>query len=428
MDDYYIAEGSHLRLFDKLGAHRIEHRGRRRRAFRRLGAERASASRWSATSTTGTAAATRCASAATPASGKSSSPTSAPGTLYKFEIIGAGRRAAAAQGRPVRLRSPNCARRPPRSSPTPTPFDWGDEAHREHWRKARLRGATPISIYEVHLGSWQRRDDGTLPDLGRARRPADPLCRRHGLHPYRVPADHRASLRSVLGLPDRPASIAPTARFGDPDGFARFVDGAHRAGLGVILDWVPAHFPTDEHGLAPFRRHRALRARRSAPGLPSRLEHRDLQFRPPRGGRPSSSTTRSTGPRNSTSTGCASMRSPRCSTSTIRASRANGSPTSTAAARTSRRSRFLQAHEHATSTASIPASSPSPRNRPPGRRSRSRSMKAGSASASSGTWASCTTRCATWRASRSTASYHHNDMTFGLLYAFSREFRAAAQP
>src|SRR5207245_1336141 len=45
---------------------------------------------------------------------------------------------------------------------------------------------------------------------------------------------------------------APTARFGDPAGFARFVDGAHRAGVGVILDWVPAHFPVDEHGLVQF--------------------------------------------------------------------------------------------------------------------------------------------------------------------------------
>ena len=45
---------------------------------------------------------------------------------------------------------------------------------------------------------------------------------------------------------------APSARFGDPDGFARFVDGAHRAGLGVLIDWVPAHFPTDPHGLIRF--------------------------------------------------------------------------------------------------------------------------------------------------------------------------------
>ena len=45
---------------------------------------------------------------------------------------------------------------------------------------------------------------------------------------------------------------APSARFGDPDGFARFVEGAHRAGLGVLVDWVPAHFPTDPHGLIRF--------------------------------------------------------------------------------------------------------------------------------------------------------------------------------
>jgi 1,4-alpha-glucan branching enzyme len=55
--------------------------------------------------------------------------------------------------------------------------------------------------------------------------------------------------------------MRPSARFGEPEGFARFVDGAHQVGIGVIVDWVPAHFPTDEHGLARFRRHGALRTR-----------------------------------------------------------------------------------------------------------------------------------------------------------------------
>ena len=175
-----------------------------------------------------------------------------------------------------------------------------------------------MSIYEVHAGSWQRRDDGTflswdeladrlipyVVDIGFTHIEFMPITE----HPYDPSWGYQTT-----GL------YAPTARFGDPEGFARFVDGAHRAGIGVILDWVPAHFPVDAHGLAHVRRHRALRACRPAQGLPSRLEHRDLQFRPPRGGVLSSSTTRSTGPRNSTSTACASMRSPRCSTSTIRA-------------------------------------------------------------------------------------------------------------
>ena len=61
------------------------------------------------------------------------------------------------------------------------------------------------------------------------------------------------SIRSIRAGATRPTGLyAPTARFGDPAAFARFVDAAHQAGLGVILDWVPAHFPTDEHGLAHF--------------------------------------------------------------------------------------------------------------------------------------------------------------------------------
>ena len=77
--------------------------------------------------------------------------------------------------------------------------------------------------------------------------------------------------------------FAPTSRFGSPDDFREFVDRLHQPGLGVILDWVPAHFPKDDFGARALRRHRALRARRPAQRRAPRLGHARLQLRPQRG-------------------------------------------------------------------------------------------------------------------------------------------------
>jgi hypothetical protein len=131
-----------------------------------------------------------------------------------------------------------------------TRFAWSDDA----WmtaRAARDHRRTPMSIYEIHLGSWQRGENNrwlTYDELGDA------------LIPYA--ADMGFTHLELMPVNEHPLDdswgyqpigmFAPTSRFGDPAAFARFVDRCHGAGLGVIVDWVPAHFPVDPHGLARF--------------------------------------------------------------------------------------------------------------------------------------------------------------------------------
>ena len=131
-------------------------------------------------------------------------------------------------------------------------YNWGDG----DWMKtraARADRASPISIYEVHLGSWRRRyDDGG--------RPLSYLEHARDLVGY---AKHMGfthiELLPVSEFPFdgswgyQPVGLyAPTIRFGPPNEFRAFVEAAHAADIGILLDWVPGHFPTDEHGLAQF--------------------------------------------------------------------------------------------------------------------------------------------------------------------------------
>jgi 1,4-alpha-glucan branching enzyme len=111
----------------------------------------------------------------------------------------------------------------------------------------------PMSIYEVHLGSWKR-----VPEDGNRWLNWDELAAQ--LVPYA--ADMGFTHLELLPVSEHPfdgswgyqtlGMFSPTSRFGDAAGFRRFVDAAHAAGVGVLLDWVPAHFPTDAHGLAEF--------------------------------------------------------------------------------------------------------------------------------------------------------------------------------
>ena len=109
----------------------------------------------------------------------------------------------------------------------------------------------PVSIYEVHLGSWRRTDEGAYPDWQRISETLIPYVVDLGFtHLELLPISEHPFDGSwgyqPLGL------YAPTSRFGTAQGFCDFVSACHKAGLEVIIDWVPAHFPTDAHGLSRF--------------------------------------------------------------------------------------------------------------------------------------------------------------------------------
>ncbi len=176
-------------------------------------------------------------------------PRLGPGTAYKYEVMGADGHVLPLKADPVAL----AAELAPATASVvvdPAPHAWNDEAWMAS-RAARHAPDAPLSIYEVHAGSWWKPGDGGLPDW-------DELADR--LIPY--VAGLGFTHLELLPITEHPFGgswgyqplglFAPTARFGRPDGFARFVDRCHASGLGVLLDWVPAHFPTDPHGLGRF--------------------------------------------------------------------------------------------------------------------------------------------------------------------------------
>ncbi|WP_375196646.1 1,4-alpha-glucan branching protein GlgB [Sphingobium sp.] len=248
MDDYFFAEGSHARLFDKMGAHLMTHEGVAGTHFAvwAPNAQRVSVvgnfNRWD-----GRRGLMRRRQDA--GVWEIFLPEVGQGSPYKFEIIGPDGEMLPLKADPFAFQS---ELRPSTASIVAGMPDhlWGDDRHRAYWEKADPR-REPISIYEVHAGSWQRDEQGDFLSW-------DALANR--LIPYVVGMGFtHIEFLPISEFPYDPSwgyqttgLYAPTARFGDPAGFARFVDGAHRAGVGVLLDWVPAHFPTDAHGLARF--------------------------------------------------------------------------------------------------------------------------------------------------------------------------------
>ncbi|QIG78882.1 1,4-alpha-glucan branching protein GlgB [Stakelama tenebrarum] len=177
-------------------------------------------------------------------------PRIGPGASYKFEIAGA-------DGSVIQKADPLARQteEPPATASIVAPasqFEWTDADWMAE-RGARQASDAPMAIYEIHAGSWLRPEGDPMGHFGWR-----DLAER--LIPY--VADMGFTHVELMPIMEHPfggswgyqplSQFAPSARFGTPEGFAAFVDACHRAGIGVILDWVPAHFPTDPHGLAHF--------------------------------------------------------------------------------------------------------------------------------------------------------------------------------
>ena len=247
MDLHLLGEGRHEQLWQVLGAHVRRYDGPLgavdRYLVRGLGARTPEAYASSATSTTGTAAPTRCGPSGPRASGSCSCPASAtaPGTSSRCTASDGVHRLKADPMAQATETPPATASRVFSSA-----YAWGDGDWMDR-RAAANPHHGPMSTYEVHLGSW-RPGLSYLAAGRRARR----LRLRPRLHPHRAAAGGRAPVPAVVGLPghrllraDRPASGPPTT-----SGY--LVDRLHQAGIGVILDWVPGHFPKDSWALARF--------------------------------------------------------------------------------------------------------------------------------------------------------------------------------
>jgi len=248
MDVHLLAEGTHRRLYEKLGAHPIVLDGTQGVAFavwapnaRRVSVvgdfngwdgrrhpmrKRHDAGVWE---------------------------LFVPGVhrdaLYKFEIVGAHGDVLPLKTDPIAFSQ----EAPPSTASRVlglAEYDWRDDK----WIAARGAAqdrAAPISIYEVHLGSWRRGENNSFFDYDRFAEELIPYVRDLGFtHIELLPISEHPFSGSwgyqPIGL------FAPTARFGPPEAFARFVDRCHENGIGVMVDWVPAHFPSDPHGLVHF--------------------------------------------------------------------------------------------------------------------------------------------------------------------------------
>ena len=250
MDRYLFGQGTHYEIYEKLGAHPMTLDGKRGVYFAVWAPHAASVSlvgdfnNWDPESHPMTLLET---------SGiyEIFVPGLKEGNLYKFAIV--------TQTGKLLFKADPYARsaefRPGTASAiaSDAPYKWSDSAWLQKRRTTNPREAA-MSIYEVHLGSWRKKDREE----------------KNGFYTYREAAVELAEYVKdmgythveLMGIAEHPFDgswgyqvtgyYAPTSRYGTPEDFQYFINYLHKKGIGVILDWVPAHFPRDAHGLADF--------------------------------------------------------------------------------------------------------------------------------------------------------------------------------
>ena len=247
MDEYLLGEGTHKRLWQVLGAHPITHEGAEGVHFAvwAPNAERVSVvgdfNHWNGLSY--------------PMRRRGATgvweiflPGLTEGTRYKYEIRGPGGAVQPLKADPVGFGSEH----PPANASVVRAIR--GEWHDADWmgtRAALNHVDAPVSVYEVHLGSWRRAPGGRMLSYIEHSEQLVSYAKGMGFTHIELLPVSEYPFDGSWGY--QPVGLfAPTIRHGTPEEFRALVDAAHRAGLGVILDWVPGHFPTDAHGLARF--------------------------------------------------------------------------------------------------------------------------------------------------------------------------------
>ncbi len=247
MDEYLLGEGTHKRLWQVLGAHVVTHEGVEGTHF---AVWAPNADRVSVVGDFNVWDGRRHPMRRRGPTGvwETFIPGLGEGATYKYEIRGHNGYVGPLKADPVGFGSEH----PPANASVVRKI--AGEFHDQDWlagRAARHTIDAPISIYEVHLGSWRRAPgDRMLSYLELAEQLVDYVADMGFTHIELLPISEFPFDGSWGYQPV--GMYAPTIRHGTPAEFRALVDAAHRKGLGILLDWVPGHFPTDPHGLGRF--------------------------------------------------------------------------------------------------------------------------------------------------------------------------------